>query len=266
MEKQQIPKIIHYCWFGKNTKSELAQKCIDTWRKQLTDYEIIEWNESNCSFDENEFVRKAFKEKKWAFVSDYYRLKALNEYGGVYFDTDVKVIKKLDDLLIAESFMGFMVNCCIGTAVIGSRAQNIHIRNILEMYENTRFVERTVEGIEIDKTSEKLIVSEFHTNNFYINKYLTHKVEGFVANNKYQELDKITVYPKEKFEIGKLFGEYYTIHINTGSWKTNKPVSDVSNKIKNLFESQERLYDILQIIVRKKRYYKMNQSIAKIKF
>lgn len=264
MEKK-IPKIIHYCWFGGEDKPAEIKKCMETW-KLLDDYEVVEWNESNCSFSENEFVKKAFREKRWAFVSDYYRLKALYEYGGIYFDTDVKVIKKMDSLLSNECFMGFMVNSCIGTAVIGSCPNNIHIKNILEMYEKTEFVENWIDGIKEDKLSGQIFVSEFHTNNYYINRYLTRRVDGFIANNKYQKLNNLTIYPKEIFEIGKLFGTYYTIHINLGSWKNSKPSSNISNKVKKVLETSEYIYSITQIIIRKRRYYKMNKKISKMKF
>ena len=94
-----IPKIIHYCWFGKKTKPEKIEELILSWKKILPDYQIIEWNENNCDISISpEYVKTAYELKKWAFVSDYFRLKALYEFGGIYLDTDVEIIKKFDDL------------------------------------------------------------------------------------------------------------------------------------------------------------------------
>ena len=93
-----IPKIIHYCWFGKNEKPDIVIKCIDSWKKILNEYEIIEWNEKNFKIDSNKFVKQAYDSKKFAFVSDYVRVYALYNYGGIYLDTDVEVFKSLDEL------------------------------------------------------------------------------------------------------------------------------------------------------------------------
>lgn len=94
-----IPKTIHYCWFGGNPLPELAKKCIASWKKYCPDYEIVEWNESNFDVDCCDFVREAYKAKKWAFVSDYARLDVVWRYGGIYLDTDVELIRSPDDLL-----------------------------------------------------------------------------------------------------------------------------------------------------------------------
>lgn len=100
-----MKKIIHCCWFGNKKLSKMARKCIKSWKKYLPDYEIIIWSEKNVDLNECLFVREAYKSKKWAFVADYARAKALYEYGGIYFDTDMKVIKNIDDLL-KNSFLG----------------------------------------------------------------------------------------------------------------------------------------------------------------
>ena len=91
-----VPKIIHYCWFGGNPKPKLAEKCIKSWKKFCPDYQIIEWNEEN--FDVSaapEYVCQAYAAKRWAFVTDYVRLKAMTEMGGIYMDTDVELVKPL---------------------------------------------------------------------------------------------------------------------------------------------------------------------------
>lgn len=101
-----IPKIIHYCWFGRNPLPELAQKCIASWRKFLPDYEIKEWNEDNFDVNMIPYTAEAYKAKKYAFVSDYARFWILYKHGGLYFDTDVEVIKPMDDIIARGPFMG----------------------------------------------------------------------------------------------------------------------------------------------------------------
>lgn len=101
-----IPKVIHYCWFGGNPLPASAKKCIASWRKYLPDYEIKEWNESNFDVNIIPYTAEAYKAKKYAFVSDYARFWILYKYGGLYFDTDVEVIKNMDDIIAKGPFMG----------------------------------------------------------------------------------------------------------------------------------------------------------------
>lgn len=105
--EREIPKVIHYCWFGGNPLPELAQKCIASWKKYLPDYEIKEWNEQNFDVYQTVYSAEAYRLKKYAHVSDYARFWILYHYGGVYFDTDVEVIRPLDDIIAKGSFMGF---------------------------------------------------------------------------------------------------------------------------------------------------------------
>ena len=102
-----IPKIIHYCWFGRSPLPPLAIKCIESWRKYLPDYEIKEWNEDNFDVNIIPYTAEAYAQKKYAFVSDYARFWILYKYGGIYFDTDVEVIRPLDDIIARGGFMGF---------------------------------------------------------------------------------------------------------------------------------------------------------------
>ena len=101
-----IPKKIHYCWVGGNSKPPLVKKCIQSWKKYCPDYEIIEWNESNYDISKNIYMKQAYEAKKWAFVTDYMRLDIIYEHGGIYLDTDVELIKNIDDLLSNEAFAG----------------------------------------------------------------------------------------------------------------------------------------------------------------
>lgn len=147
-----IPKIIHYCWFGGKPIPDSLQKCIDSWEK-LEGYTIMRWDESNCSFDENEFVRKTYAEKQLGFIGDYYRLKAVYEYGGIYLDTDVKVYKSFDPLLQHQAFLNFIFDCSVGSAIIGARPKNPLIKALLDMYDATVFgkmtMEKFLDGIRI---------------------------------------------------------------------------------------------------------------------
>lgn len=102
-----IPKVIHYCWFGRGPKPALAERCIASWRRHLPDYEIREWNESNYDVRKIPYIAEAYDAKKYAFVSDYARFDILYRHGGLYFDTDVEVVRPLDDLISAGPFMGF---------------------------------------------------------------------------------------------------------------------------------------------------------------
>lgn len=102
-----IPKVIHYCWFGRGEKPKLAKKCIVSWKKYCPEYEIIEWNEDNFNINLNPYTQMCYEQKKWAFLSDYVRLWVVNKYGGLYFDTDVELLKNPDYLLNTESFFGF---------------------------------------------------------------------------------------------------------------------------------------------------------------
>lgn len=150
--KDQIPKVIHYCWFGGNPLSDLAQKCIASWKKFLPDYEIKEWNELNFDINSCDYVREAYENKMWAFVSDYSRFKILYEFGGLYFDTDVELIKPIDDIISHGSFMGceappiikkntikILINSGNGLAAIPGL---IPYKDILNSYETSHFITR----------------------------------------------------------------------------------------------------------------------------
>ena len=102
-----IPKVIHYCWFGNNPKPKVIQNCIESWKKNCPDYEIKEWNESNYDVNKTKYTQLAYESKKYAFLTDYVRLDVLYNEGGIYMDTDVKLIKPIDDLVEKGNFMSF---------------------------------------------------------------------------------------------------------------------------------------------------------------
>lgn len=147
-----IPKIIHYCWFGGNPLPEDAKQCIDSWKKYCPDYKIIEWNESNYDITSNKYMEDAYKEKKWAFVSDYARVDVLYKHGGIYMDTDVELIKPLDKFLSQKLYCGWefrdplldkigiayenSVNFGLG---YGSEKGHPVLKKILDLYQNMSF-------------------------------------------------------------------------------------------------------------------------------
>lgn len=120
-----IPKKIHYCWFGGKELPELAKKCIASWEKFCPDYEIIRWDESNFDLDQIPYTRWCYDNGKWAFLSDYVRLAVVAEQGGLYFDTDVELIRSPDELLQFEAFYGFENNYAVATGLgFGAQAQH----------------------------------------------------------------------------------------------------------------------------------------------
>lgn len=136
-----IPKTIHYCWFGGNLKPKLAKKCLDSWKKYCPDYEILEWNEGNYDISAAPlYVRQAYEAKKWAFVTDYVRLQVVWENGGIYLDTDVELLKGLDDLLDNEAFFGFEDEVNIATG-LGFGAEKGHpiLKDVMEDYREILF-------------------------------------------------------------------------------------------------------------------------------
>lgn len=135
-----IPKKIHYCWFGGNPLPETAKKYMNTWKRYCPDYEIIEWNEKNFDITQNQYCLEAYKAKQWAFVSDYARLKVLYEYGGIYMDTDVEVVKPFDDLLKYNLFVGLEAEDRIQTGIFGAEIKNEFIKILLNDYQNRHFI------------------------------------------------------------------------------------------------------------------------------
>ena len=138
-----IPKTIHYCWFGHNPKPELAQKCFASWQKYCPDYEIIEWNEDNYDIQSAPlFVRQAYEAKKWAFVTDYVRLQVVYDHGGIYLDTDVEVLKPLDDLLQYNAFFGTQNGTVINTGLgFGAISGMLVLQELMETYQTISFIQ-----------------------------------------------------------------------------------------------------------------------------
>lgn len=129
-----IPKKIHYIWLGSNKKNKLIQKCIASWYQLHPNWEIIEWRDDNFTFEECDFVKLAYKNRKWAYLSDYYRLQILFLNGGIYLDTDMLSVKPLDNLPISEIFLGYETEGILNCSIMGAQKNNVFINSILEHY------------------------------------------------------------------------------------------------------------------------------------
>lgn len=211
-----IPKVIHYCWFGRNPLPKSAKKCIASWKKYLPTYEIKEWNEDNFDVNIIPYTRDAYEAKKYAFVSDYARFWILYHYGGVYFDTDVEVIRPMDDLIEYGAFMGWESPNNVGVYSIApglglaSAQGNTIYKEILGGFEKLNFYKESGE-----RSSYSMIpmVTDLLIQN------------GLKKDGSLQTIDDIILYPDEYFcpmdaVTGRLniTPNTYTIHWYTMSW------------------------------------------------
>jgi len=137
MNASMIPKIIHYIWVGPSGMGKVQNHCIESWKKYLSGYEFKFWNERNSPMD-NDYVREMYKKRKWAFVSDYIRFKVLENYGGIYLDTDTEILKPMDDLLSQNAFFGKTKDGFIAAGVIGAVPHHKVITDILRVYDNDK--------------------------------------------------------------------------------------------------------------------------------
>lgn len=206
-----IPKVIHYCWFGRKPKPQSVLNYIETWKTILPDFKIKEWNESNFDIEKLAFTKEAYECKKYAFVSDVARLKALNDEGGVYFDTDVKVVKRFDKFLCEPCFMSWENRDTIGTGVIGAEKNNPFIASFFASYSNKHFI---LEDGTRDETPNTTSIMSI------ISKY------GQFTPNEITKFDGVcSIFPKDYFsvkeiETGRLYITNNTccIHDFSCSW------------------------------------------------
>lgn len=208
-----IPKVIHYCWFGHGDKSPLIKKCIKSWSEISPDYEIREWNESNFDINICPYVKQAYEQKKWAFVSDYARFYVLNKYGGIYLDVDVQLLKPLDDLLDNDAFAGFANNEIVATGLVfACEKNNPFTQEILKSYEGQNFVN--------DDPSKILAIGRRVTQIL--------KEHGLELNGKQQTVYGVTVYPPYYFNPtngdmrAKIDERAYSVHHYAATWFSPK--------------------------------------------
>ena len=221
-----IPKKIHYCWFGRGEKPKLAKKCIESWKKYCTDYEIVEWNEDNFDINQNEYTKYCYENKKFAFLSDYARLMVVYKEGGIYFDTDVEVVRSFDDLLNNKAFVGFETDEYVNTGVgFGAEKNNPVIEQMIREYDKLSDGKSGTIGCPILNT-EAL------------------KKSGLKLNGQTQSLKDVTVYSAEYFNpydapTGRLSKSEntYSIHWYAASWmsKRKKFRSVIARPLHRLF-------------------------------
>lgn len=230
-----IPKTIHYCWFGGNPKSKLIEKCIKSWKKYCPDYEIIEWNENNFDLNRCDYVREAYDAKKWAFVTDYVRIWALNTYGGIYLDTDVELTKNLDKFLSHRAFTGFERKDMPFTAVYGSEANHPLCSTILSYYEGKHFL---LPDGNFDLTTNTVSVTALLTQKYNI-----------ILNNETQSFpDGLVVYSNDYF-CPKSFVDNrvyktkntHAIHWFNASWHTKEQADLRKRTIK--YHKKQKFYN-----------------------
>lgn len=137
-----IPKIIHYCWFGKEELSDLAKKCILSWKKYMPDCEIKEWNEDNFDVNMIQYTKEAYKHRRYAFVSDFARFYILKQHGGIYLDVDVELIKPIDDLLEHKAILGFeSVGRVNPGLILASEPNTLFLNDMIELYKGLSFID-----------------------------------------------------------------------------------------------------------------------------
>lgn len=219
-----IPKKIHYIWIGNNPKPPIIEKCIESWKKYMPDFEVIEWNEQNYDVTKNAYIRDAYAQKKYAYVSDYMRFDILYQYGGIYLDTDVEFLKPIpEEILKYNAFSGMESSGKVSPGLIYACQPGDSIaRKMMENYENDTF------------DAEHLV-----TVNCRITKILCEK--GFVEEDRFQVIDGLAIYPSEIFcgydldvhEIA-ITERTVSVHHYAASWKKKTWKAKVQKLLKKV--------------------------------
>ena len=237
-----IPKIIHYCWFGGNPLPDDALKYIESWKKFCPDYEIIEWNEKNFDINCCEYVKEAYNAKKWAFVSDYARFKILYKNGGLYFDTDVELIKPIDDIVASGPFMGLEPTLnspyiAPGLGLAASPGMSLY-KDIIDDYDKSHF--------ELEKDGRYKTVVKRVTDIL--------KRNGLKLNPEFQKICGVIIYPAEYFcPLNYYTGEINitentrSIHHYTASWTNG--IEKLIMSIIRFFSGKGKISHIIGYII-----------------
>ncbi|MCF8378565.1 MAG: glycosyl transferase [Bacteroidales bacterium] len=233
-----IPKVIHYCWFGNKPLPDLAIKCINSWRKYLPDYSLKLWNETNFDVKSVPYVKEAYEAKKYAFVTDYVRLYAMYNEGGVYMDTDVEVIKSLDDLLGFPAFSGFESDDEIPTGIMASETNGQWAKEMLEYYGSDRHF-KLPNGDLDTRTNVFIIGSLMATNGFQLkNGYQIYK-------NCMHIFPKDYFCPKSRTGLITITQNTYCIHHFAGTWLPKR--IKLKKRIYHFIFSPEVLTKLVQL-------------------
>ena len=241
-----IPKTINYCWFGRGKKDELFYKCLDSWKRYFPNYKIEEWNEDNFDINQNVYMKEAYEAKKYAFVSDYARLKIIYDNGGIYFDTDVEVLKDMRDILEKGAFIGCELLNQLQTGLgFAAEKHNPMVSEMLKQYENVHF---------IDKNGKfNMIPCGIYNTKAFIEN-------GWNGNNEVEKVKNMYVYPVEYFspfnyETGEvnITKNTYTYHHGVASWLPGyeKKLFQLKKKLVNKFgkKSGKLIYYIFKFFV-----------------
>jgi len=210
-----IPRTIHYCWFGHSPMPEMALKCLTSWHRYMPNWMYKCWTEDSFDVKQTPYTAEAYASKKYAFVSDYVRLWALEREGGLYLDIDVEVFKPLDDLLQYDAFAGFegSKRHPMGTCVLASKAHGAWVSEMLGYYQNRHFAK--AEG-NLDLTTNVQFLSAKMQEN------------GFMQDGKEQDYKDLHIFPVEYFSPRQTTGEYfrtgntYCDHLGLNSWSEGK--------------------------------------------
>jgi len=202
-----IPKIIHWCWFGKEIPAEI-QNYVDGWKKLMPDYKIIRWNADNFDIHSVKWVEQAVQAEKWAFAADYIRLWAVYNYGGIYLDSDVEVIKPFDDLLELPYFLCVekVPGKFIEMATFGASKECFWLKDCLDYYKNRNFIK--------NENEFDCLVLPIVATHILRKKYGTEEIKVFTSDYfspKHIMTNEISITENT-----------YSIHHFEGSWKQNK--------------------------------------------
>lgn len=220
----KVPKVIHYCWFGNNPKSKLVKKCIKSWEKYLPDYKIREWNDRDLKNCKNAYVKEAYRAKKWAFITDYFRLYALYNYGGIYFDSDNEIFKSFDEFLDLDFFSGYEsweTESFPFTAVVGAKKGNKIVKDLLDEYNDLHFI--NPDG------SYNLYTNTRRVTDYFQRKYKF--LPPYDGNKLITLEDRCIIYPANIF-CNYEQGVSYAVHHFNGSWLPQKVNNNKKNKFK----------------------------------
>lgn len=225
-----IPKKIHYCWFGRGEIPKQNRIWMESWKKYCPDYQIIEWNEENYDVSKNLYMKQAYERGKWAFVSDYARVDIISEYGGVYLDTDVELIRNIDDLLKNKAFCGFESRNFVSFGLgFGAVKKNSIIEALKNDYENRKFV---MENGQLNEITCPVYQTD-----------LLVKC-GLIRNGQMQILEDITVYPERvlcgispfSYKMTQKPDDTYSVHHFSGSWLSKEEQVIKKQIIQNIHE------------------------------
>lgn len=245
-----IPKILHYCWFGNNPKSALILKNIESWKKYNPEFIIMEWNDDNCTFNDNTFVKEAYNLKKWAFVSDYIRVIKIKEFGGFYLDTDMEITRSFDGLLGYDCVCGFEVLKKPFSAFFGARSNFPFVNDMVDYYVNLQ---------KINLTPNTVIFSQLLIEKYNVNP---NRDEFQILENNF------AIFPSTAFSLD--IPENYVIHHFDGSWLegSNTFFKQYVNMygILNAFIKSDNSKESIHHLINHNKIFKIEEILDQIPF